>query len=71
MDLTITSARPPIFWKDKEIVRQQLINWNTKSIKNLIYKLNSIELLVKKNVNNSLFVTTNLLLEQSLVKTNN
>ena len=71
MDLTITSARPPIFWKDKEIVKQQLINWNTKSIKNLIYKLNSIELLVKKNIHNSLFLTTNFLFEQSSVKTNN
>ena len=71
MDLTITSARPPIFWKDKEIVRQQLINWNTKSIKNLIYKLNSIELLVKKNIHNSLFLTTNFLFEQSSVKINN
>ena len=71
MDLTITSARPPIFWKDKEIVKQQLINWNTKSIKNLIYKLNSIELLVKKNIHNSLFLTTNFLFEQSSVKINN
>ena len=71
MDLTITSARPPIFWKDKEIVKQQIINWNTKSIKNLIYKLNSIELLVKKNIHNSLFLTTNFLFEQSSVKTNN
>ena len=71
IDLTITSARPPIFWKDKEIVRQQLINWNTKSIKNLIYKLNSIELLVKKNIHNSLFLTTNFLFEQSSVKINN
>ncbi len=71
MDLTITSARPPIFWKDKEIVKQQIINWNTKSIKNLIYNLDSIELLVKKNIHNSLFLTTNFLFEQSSVKTNN
>ena len=71
IDLTITSARPPIFWKDKEIVKQQIFNWNTKSIKNLIYKLNSIELLVKKNIHNSLFLTTNFLFEQSSVKINN
>ena len=50
IDLTITSARPPIFWKEKEITKQQIFNWNTKSIKNLIYKLNNIELLVKKNI---------------------
>ena len=71
IDLTITSARPPIFWKEKEITKQQIFNWNTKSIKNLIYKLNNIELLVKKNIHNSLFVTTNFLLEQSTAKTNN
>ena len=71
MDLTITSARPPIFWKDKEIVKQQIFNWNIKNIKNLIYKLNNIELLIKKNIHNSLFLTTNFLLEQSSVKINN
>ena len=44
IDLTISSARPPIFWKDKEIVIQQIYKWTLKSISALIYKLNELEL---------------------------
>ena len=48
IDLTISSAKPPIFWKDKEITKQQIYKWTPENIKKLIYKLNEIELLVKK-----------------------
>ena len=34
IDLTISSAKPPIFWKDKEIVKQQIYKWKPKNIKN-------------------------------------
>ena len=54
IDLTISSARPPIFWKDKEIVIQQIYKWTLKSISALIYKLNELELNIKKNINNSI-----------------
>ena len=30
LDLTISSAKPPIFWKDKEITKQQIQKWKTK-----------------------------------------
>ena len=33
---TINSAKPPIFWKDKEIVKVQLNKWKTKKIKSWI-----------------------------------
>ena len=70
--LTISNARPPIFWKDKEITRQQLHKWSSKEIKVLIYKLNEIELLIKKNLNNSINLITNFILEiTSLKNTNN
>ena len=65
IDLTISSAKPPIFWKDKEITKQQIYKWKPDSIKKLIYKINEIELLVKKNFNNSVNLITNFLLEQS------
>ena len=38
LDLTISSAKPPIFWKDKEITKQQILNGNPKKLKKLIYK---------------------------------
>ena len=52
IDLTISSAKPPIFWKDKEITKQQIYKWTPENIKQLIYKLSEIELLIKKNINN-------------------
>ena len=70
MDLTISSARPPIFWKDKEITKQQIYTWSPKNIKKLIYKLANVELLIKKNMNNSINLITDFILEQSS-ETNN
>ena len=35
LDLTISSAKPPIFWKDKEIVKQQIYKWKPKKIKKI------------------------------------
>ena len=65
IELTISSAKPPIFWKDKEIVKQQIYNWNTKNIKKLIYKLNELEHLIKKNFDNSINIISDFILEQS------
>tara|TARA_B100001564_G_C20546963_1_gene627063 strand:+ start:41 stop:1027 length:987 start_codon:yes stop_codon:yes gene_type:complete len=65
IELTISSAKPPIFWKDKEIVKQQIYNWNTKNIKKLIYKLNELEHLIKKNFYNSINIISDFILEQS------
>ena len=39
IDLTISSAKPPIFWKEKEITKQQILKWNSQNIKQLIYSL--------------------------------
>ena len=71
MDLTLSSAKPPIFWKDKEIVKQQIFKWSPDNIKSLIYQINEIELLVKKNSTNPINLITNFILEQSSAKTNN
>ena len=71
IDLTISSAKPPIFWKDKEITKQQIYKWTPANIKKLIYRLNEIELLVKKNINNSINLITDFILDQSSSNTNN
>ena len=71
IDLTISSAKPPIFWKDKEITKQQIYKWKPEHIKKLIYKLGEIELLIKKNVNNSINIITDFILHQSSLTTNN
>ena len=70
IDLTISSAKPPIFWKDKEITKQQIYKWTPDKIKKLIFRLNEIELLVKKNINNSINLITDFILDQSSSNTN-
>ena len=54
IDLTISSFKPPIFWKEKDIVKKQIQSWSEDDVKKIIYKINDLELLVKKNTNNSL-----------------
>ena len=68
---TINSARPPIFWKDKEIVKIQLNKWKPSQIKKLINEISNIELEIKNNYNNSIFIITNFIFEQSYTQINN
>jgi len=54
IDLTISSYKPPIFWKEKEVVKKQMESWTDDEVKKIIYKINDLEILVKKNPYNSL-----------------
>ena len=45
----ISSYRPPIFWKDKDLIRQQLKIWSLPQILSVIKEVNNIEMLIKKN----------------------
>jgi len=49
IDQAVSSFKPPIFWKDKPLVKQQIRSWEKDKLKILIYKSNEIELLIKKN----------------------
>jgi len=69
LDLTISTSKPTIFWKDKEIVKQQILNWEINNIKKLIYNLNEYEILIKKSLNNSVNMVTNFIM--SLFSKNN
>jgi len=68
---TINSAKPPIFWKEKDIVKTQLNKWTPETIRELIYLINDIELQIKKNYNNSILLVTDFILNQEYTKTNN
>ena len=65
LEVTISSAKPPIFWKDKEIVKQQIINWKTESLKKSLYEINELELLIKKNINNSINLLTDFIIKKA------
>jgi len=70
IDDVISSFKPPIFWKDKEIVKLQIKNWSYENIKILIYKINETELLVKKNSASSINILSNFIIEQVTMSNN-
>ena len=58
IDQVISSFKPPIFWKEKDIIKRQAQSWSTDEVKEIIYKINDLETMVKKNpVNSMLFVS--------------
>ena len=61
----VANFKPPIFWKDKEIVKKQIANWPLKKIKNMITNINNIELLIKKNSINSLNILSDFIITQT------
>ena len=63
LDMTINSFRPPIFWKDKEIIKKQIMCWSSLKLENLIIRLSDIELNIKKNSNISLKIVYDFILE--------
>ncbi len=46
---TLKDLKPPIFWKDKPIIIQQLKKWDKKKIEEIIIKIGETEILMKKN----------------------
>ena len=65
INVTIDNAKPPIFWKDKNIIKDQINIWSIDKLKSLIIEINDIEYQIKKNSVNSINLTTNFLLEKS------
>ena len=66
IDQVISASKPPIFWKDKDIVKKQLKIWNKENTIALIQNINNVELQLKKNAGSSLNILQNFIIEQSL-----
>ncbi len=66
----VSSFKPPIFWKDKDVVKQQIQKWSFNNTKNLLYKINETELLIKKNSISSINILSNFILEQASKSSN-
>ena len=62
VEQVISSYKPPIFWKDKEIVKNQASKWSRGETEKLIYKIHDVELMVKKNYYNSLNIVSDFIL---------
>ena len=54
IDEALSVIKPPIFWKEKDIVKKQVQSWSTTEVKKMIYKINDLEMIIKKNSSNSL-----------------
>ena len=63
IEKVIAEHKPPIFWKDKPVIKKQLQMWSFESINELIYKLNNVELEIKKNNTLSLVLMKNFIYE--------
>ena len=61
----INDYKPPIFWKDKPIVKKHLENWSKSKIKDLIVKINKTEIVLKRNSPISLMLVFNFIYETS------
>ena len=59
IDQAISNFKPPIFWKEKDILKKQAQSWSTGELKEIIYKINDLEGSVKKNVANSMLFVSN------------
>jgi DNA polymerase-3 subunit delta len=70
IEQAISACKPPIFWKDKPLVIQQIKFWEKDHLKNLIYKTNEIELLIKKNSTIAKNILADFIIDNSR-KTNN
>mgnify|MGYP001421411381 CR=1 FL=1 len=65
IEKALLAYKPPIFWKEKDIIKSQIEILDYKKILDLIIETNKIELLVKKNPSISVNLTTNFILEKS------
>ena len=64
IDQVINSFKPPIFWKDKNIIKQQIKIWELNDIENFIEDLNNTESLIKKNPQISNQIINNMILDK-------
>ena len=64
LEMTVSEAKPPIFWKEKDVVKLQLLRWKPEMIKKLITNIYDIELEIKKNSSSSLNILMNFIFNQ-------
>ena len=65
LEETVLKFKPPIFWKEKEMVKQQIKIWSYKDAKDLLNQINDVELLIKKYSNNSINILSDFIIEKA------
>ncbi len=70
LDSIISSYKPPIFWKDKDIIKRQINKNDLKNVEAMIFKINDIELLIKKNSDNAINIMSDFIISSSIQANN-
>ncbi len=70
IEIAIKDFKPPIFWKDKDTVKQQITKWTLSDLKKLIIEINDIEIQLKKNSTNSINILSDFILTKSIAINN-
>ena len=55
---TLNNIKPPIFWKDKPVITQQIKKWNEKNINKILRNIYNIEIKTKteSSINNNILI---------------
>ena len=70
IEKVLLNYKPVIFWKEKEILKQQIKVWSYEKIKDLIIKTNEIEYTIKRNPTISVYIVVDFVLQKSGVVNN-
>ena len=70
IDAVVNSYKPPIFWKDKEVVKLQIKIWPITEIHKLLSQINETELKIKKNIDSAMLILSDFLITKSKTPNN-
>ena len=51
LDLLLNATKPPIFWKEKPLIKKQLSIWSLNDLNTTLEEISNTELICKKNPN--------------------
>tara|TARA_Y100000741_G_scaffold343737_1_gene307780 strand:+ start:274 stop:1248 length:975 start_codon:yes stop_codon:yes gene_type:complete len=63
LDNIISTYKPPIFWKEKEIIKSQMKIWSIEKTQDLIREINTIEYSLKRTPQIGMFILNNFILK--------
>jgi len=63
IDEAINIIKPPIFWKEKPLIKKQLLKWNTNKIKKVLNMTYNLEIEIKSNTQ----INKNILIKKLLI----
>ena len=71
IDTAIQEHKPPIFWKDKPIIKHQIQLWRYDNVQLIISKINSLEIMIKKNNSLGMILLKDFIYDVINIKPNN